>query len=173
MTLAAIANQGPEPMFALTTRTHVTGLSGREITDFLSTCDDAAFRRWWPDVHFHMHTIKGRPGDIGSVIHMDELIGTRRLRARVEVMELDPGRSIVWQVRRPLFRLPVRLVLKFDDDGAGVSIEQSIVAGLPGAGAILDPLFRLVFPPRFAAAKDEHVRTEFVRLRDLLHAGAA
>ena len=40
-------------MFSLATRTHVAELSGLEITDFLATCDDEAFRRWWPGTHFH------------------------------------------------------------------------------------------------------------------------
>jgi hypothetical protein len=35
-------------------------------------------------------------------------------------------------------------------------------------GFFLDPLLRLFFPPRFAADKDEHVRTELPKLRDLL-----
>ncbi|MGE5260816.1 MAG: hypothetical protein ACM3MH_08050, partial [Actinomycetota bacterium] len=67
-------------MFSLITRTHVTGLSGREITDFLSTCDDEAFQRWWPGTHFHLHTVKGTPGTVGSVIFMDEMIGHRRVK---------------------------------------------------------------------------------------------
>ena len=57
----------------------------------------------------------------------------------------------------------------------GVQIEQSIEAGFSGAASGLDPVFRLLFPPSFAAAKDEHVRTEFPKLRDFLRqkAGAA
>jgi hypothetical protein len=39
-------------MFSMLTRTHVAGLSGREITDFLSTRDDEAFRGWWPGTRF-------------------------------------------------------------------------------------------------------------------------
>jgi hypothetical protein len=35
---------------------------------------------------------------------------------------------------------------------------------------VLDPLFRLYFSRRFAAAMDEHVRKEFPLLRDRLHA---
>ena len=35
-------------MFSLLTRTNVEEVSGREITDFLSGCNDAAFQSWWP-----------------------------------------------------------------------------------------------------------------------------
>ena len=33
---------------------------------------------------------------------------------------------------------------------------------------LLDPLLRPFFPARFAADKDEHVRTELPKLRELL-----
>jgi len=156
-------------MFSLLTRVHVAGLSGREITDFLSTCDDEAFQHWWPGTHFHLHTVRGTPGTIGSYIRLDEMVGDRRVRAKCELVSLVPGRELVWQLRRPLFRLPVKLVLHLQDDNTGVQIEQSIEAGFSGAGEFLDPLFRLFFPESLARAKDEHVRTEFPRLRDFLH----
>jgi hypothetical protein len=155
-------------MFSLVTRTHVAGLSGLEITDFLATCDDESFRRWWPGTHFHLHTVKGTPGTLGSVIFMDEMIGRRRVKVKCELVELLPGRKLVWQLRRPLFRLPVKLIFSLQDDGAGVQVEHAIEVGYAGAAAFLDPLLRPFFPPRFAADKDEHVRTELPKLRDLL-----
>lgn len=155
-------------MFSIATRMHVAGLSGREITDFLSTCDDEAHRRWWPGTHFQLHTVKGTPGSVGSVVFLDELVGNRRVRLTCDLVDLVPGRKLVWQLRRPLFRLPVRLVFQLKDDDTGVQIEQSIQAGFSGAAGFLDPMFRLFFPASFAAAKDEHVRTEFPKLRDLL-----
>ena len=155
-------------MLSIGTRTHVAGLSGREITDFLSTCGDEAFRRWWPGTHFHLHTAKGTPGSVGSVVFMDELVGNRRVKMRCELVTLLPGSRLVWQLRRLLFRLPVKLVLQLNDDNTGVEIEQSIEAGFLGFASFLDPVFRLFFPPSFAAAKDEHVRAEFPKLRDFL-----
>ena len=155
-------------MFSLVTRTHVAGLSGLEITDFLATCDDEAFRRWWPGTHFHLHTVKGAPGTLGSIIFMDEMIGRKRVNVKCELVELVPGRKLVWQLRRPLFRLPVKLIFSLQDDGAGVQVEHSIEVGYAASGAFLDPLLRLFFSPRFAADKDEHVRTELPKLRDLL-----
>jgi hypothetical protein len=156
-------------MFSLVTRTHVAGLSGKEITDFLANCDDEAFRRWWPGTHFHLHTVKGAPGTIGSVIFMDEMIGQKRVKVRCELVELIPGRRLVWQLRRPLFRLPVKLIFELQDDDTGASAEHRIEAGYAGAFAFLDPLLRLFFPPSFAADKDEHVRTELPKLKELLH----
>ncbi len=156
-------------MFSLITRTHVAGLSGREITDFLSTCDDDGFRWWWPGTHFHLHTAKGTPGTPGSVIFMDELIGPRRVKVRCELVELVPGRKLVWQLRGPLFRLPVKLIFQLEDDEGGVNAEHAIEVGYAGPGAFLDPLLRLFFPARFSADKDEHVRSELPKLKDLLH----
>jgi hypothetical protein len=155
-------------MLSIGTRTHVAGLSGQEITDFLSTCGDEAFRRWWPGTHFHLHTVKGMPGSVGSVVFVDEQVGNRRVKMRCELVALLPGSRLVWQLRRPLFRLPVKLVLQLNDDNTGVEIEQSIEAGFLGFASFLDPVFRLFFSPSFAAAKDEHVRAEFPKLRDFL-----
>ena len=155
-------------MLSLATSVHVTGLSGLEITDFLSTCDDEAFRRWWPGTHLHFHTVKGAPGKVGSVVFLDEFIGDRHVKLTCDLTDLVPGRKLVWHLRRPLFRLPVRLVFRLRDDDTGVQIEQSIQAGFSGFASFLDPVFRLFFSPNFAAAKDKHVRTEFPKLRDLL-----
>ena len=127
------------------------------------------FRAGGPARIFSFTPSRGIPGSVGSVIVMDEMIGRRRAKVRCELVELVPGRTLVWQLRRPLFRLPVRLVLQLTDDDTGVQIEQSIEAGFSGAASGLDPVFRLLFPTRFAAAKDEHVRTEFPKLRDFLH----
>ncbi len=155
-------------MFSLSTRVYVKGLSGREITDFLSTCDDDSFQRWWPGTHFQLHTTRGIPGTIGSHILLDEMLGDRRVKMTCEVVNLVPGQQLVWQLRRPLFRLPVKLALRFQDDDTGVQIEQSIEAGFQGAGEFLDPVFKLFFPESVARAKEEHVRAEFPRLRDFL-----
>jgi hypothetical protein len=155
-------------MFSLTTSLHVTGLSGLEITDFLSTCDDEAFRRWWPGPHLHFHTVKGTPGKVGSVIFLDELVGDRHVKLTCDLTDLVAGRKLVWHLRRPLFRLPGRLIFQLGDDDTGVQIEHSIQAGFSGLASLLDPVFRLFFSANFAAAKDEHVRAEFPKLRDLL-----
>jgi uncharacterized protein YndB with AHSA1/START domain len=163
---------GENQMFSLSTRVHVEGLSGREITDFLSTCDDEFFQCWWPGTHFHLHTIRGTPGTIGSHVLLDEMVGDRRVRMTCELVSLVPGQELVWQLRWPLLRLPVKLTLSLQDDDTGVQIEQSVQAGFSGAGEILDPLFKLFFQESLARAKDEHVRMEFPKLRDFLHQDA-
>ena len=57
-------------MFSLLTRTHVEEVSGREITDFLSGCNDAAFQSWWPGT-----------------------IGDRRVKVRCELGETRAGQD--------------------------------------------------------------------------------
>ena len=84
-------------MFSLLTR--VEEVSGREITDFLSGCNDAAFQSWWPGT-----------------------IGDRRVKVRCELGKLVPGQDT-------RFRLPVRLVLRLNDDDTGVQIEQQWSVG--------------------------------------------
>lgn len=160
-------------MLSITTSLRVDRLSGLDVTGFLSTCDDERYRQWWPGTHLQLHTVQGEPGQVGSLVFMDEYIGDERHRMTGEVMQISPGKKIVWQVRWWRLRLPVRLVLDLQDDDDGVRINHSIHAGYAGIGRILDPLFRSWFSPAFQAAMDAHVRTEFPKLRDLLRSDAA
>ncbi len=88
-----------------------------------------------------------------------------------EVVAAEPGRKIVWQVKKGSIRLPVRLVLELTDRDDGVAIRHTVTAGWDGLGRLLDPLWRLYWSPRFATMLDQHVHTEFPRMRDLLHPG--
>ncbi len=62
-----------------------------------------------------------------------------------------------------------RLTLELTDRDDGVAIHHTITAGWDGPGRLHDPLWRLNFSERFATMVDQHVHTEFPRLRDLLH----
>jgi len=57
-------------MFSLLTRTNVEEVSGREITDFLSGGNDAAFQSWWPGT-----------------------ISDRRVKVRCELVETRAGQD--------------------------------------------------------------------------------
>jgi hypothetical protein len=98
---------------------------------------------------------------------MDEFVGDRRIHMNGIIVEAIPGKRIVWQLKKGV-RLPSWLRLDLVDDGAGVSITHTIQAGFSGPGRILDPLLRIYFSKKFAAAMDAHVRTEFPKLRDML-----
>ncbi len=67
-----------------------------------------------------------------------------------------------------MINLPARLSLEFADYEGGVAITHTVQAGLGGAGQILDPLVKLFLSSAFAAALDDHVKTEFPLLRDRL-----
>lgn len=152
-------------MITVQSRTHVPGVRGQQLTDFLLRCDDAAYQRWWPGTHLHFHTLTRRPGDVGNTVFVDELIGKRRVRLTGVVSELIPGKKLVWQWKRL-----VRLVLEFEDDPRGVRITHTLCAGFQGPGLLLDPLLRLFLTQRFRRAMDEHVQAEFPRLAALLSA---
>ncbi|MGB8380978.1 MAG: hypothetical protein WCG47_06935 [Dermatophilaceae bacterium] len=157
-------------MLTVESRMQVTGLSGREVTDFLLNPTDAAYQAWWPGTHLRFHRRKpGGPDHVGDVVFMDELVGSRRLRMSGVVESAEPGTAIVWRLRTGI-RLPVRLALALTDQVDGVAIRHTITAGWTGPGRLLDPLLRLYFSPRFAAAMDIHAHTEFSRLRDHLRA---
>jgi len=154
-------------MITLRTQIEVPGITGREILEFLLNCTDEEYQRWWPGTHLKFHTIQGFPGDVGTVIFMEEFVGRRRVKAKGVVAEVDAGRKVVWQFKK-LVRLPVRLILVLEDNPDAVQLTHTIEIGYSGVGRMLDPLFRLYFSREFATAMDEHVRTEFPKLRDML-----
>ena len=154
-------------MITLQSATHVAGLSAEVVTDFLMSCTDADYQQWWSGVHLQFHTVSSVPGGVGSVVYMDEHIGTRRVRMHAVMEQYVPGRILAWQLKK-VIRLPVRVLLQFTDNEDGVHISHTISAGLRGVGSILNPLLRAFFSQSFAAAMDEHVETEFHLLRDVV-----
>lgn len=154
-------------MIRLCTQIEVSGITGMEITDFLVNCTDEAYQHWWPGTHLSFHTIKRVPGDVGNLVFMDEFIGDRRVKVQGIVTEVQQGKRLVWQFRK-VIRWPVRLILQLDEEDDSVKLTHTVAAGFNRFGRILDPLFRLYFSPRFAEAMDQHVRTEFPMLRDIL-----
>lgn len=157
-------------MLAIESRVAVPGLTGTEITDFLHTCTDERYQAWWPGVHLHLHQLAAGGSDhVGDEWLMDEFIGSRHVRMTGVVVAAEPGRKIVWQLKKGSIRLPVRLALELTDQDDGVAIRHSITAGWTGPGQLLDPLWRRYFSPRFATMMDQHVHTEFPRMGDLLH----
>ena len=154
-------------MLRLQTKLRVAGITGKEIFDFLANATDRAYQQWWPGTYLQFHPLKRTGDHVGDVIYMDEYIGKRRLRMRGVVVEAAPGRKLVWQLRKAI-NLPVRLSLDLTDDEGGVAIIHTIEAGFSGPGRLLDPVIRLYFSRNFAAALDDHVKTEFPLLRDRL-----
>jgi hypothetical protein len=155
-------------MLTHTTKVHVAGLTGRQITDFLIEAGDDAYRRWWPGTHLEFHNLRRVPGAVGNLVYFDEFVGRRRLRMKAVVTEVAPGRRLVWQLMRGI-RLPAWLVLEVEDDDDGVTITHSIRAGFDGAARVLDPVVALYLSREFRRAMDQHVRTEFQRLARLLN----
>jgi hypothetical protein len=154
-------------MLMLQTRLRVDGITGEEIFDFLADPNDRAYRQWWPGTHLQLHLLKHTGDHIGDVVYMDEYIGDRRVRMEGVVVEAVPKRKLVWRLRK-VISLPVRLSLELTDVEGGVAITHTIEAGFKGHGRLLDPLIRLYFSRKFAAAMEDHVNTEFPLLRDRL-----
>jgi hypothetical protein len=159
-------------MITLQTRIHVDGLTGGQVFDFLVNATDREYQKWWPGVHLQLHTLRRCPNNVGNIVYMDEFIGEHRIATTGVLVEVVPGRKLVWQLKKGV-RLPVRLSLELCDDEAGVSVTHTIQVGFEGLGRVLDPAFRLCFSRKFAAALDEHVKAEFPRLRDMLARPAA
>jgi len=159
-------------MITLQSKTRVSGVRGQQILDFLLNCTDSDYRRWWPGTHLHLRTLERHPGDVGNVVYMDELVGGRHLKLTGVVTELVPAKKLVWQMRAS-FRLPIWLVLELHDEPPSVTITHTIRAGFTGWGRLVDPVFRLYLSKSFARAMDDHVKTEFPRLGELLRGASA
>ncbi|WP_370508036.1 hypothetical protein [Mycobacterium sp. SA01] len=158
----------------LTIRSEVTvpGLTAAEVTGFLSDWTDAAYQKWWPGVHLHLHPVgAGRSGHVGDAVFMDEFIGKHRLRMTAVVIEAEPGRKIVWQMKKGV-RLPAWLTIEVTDRAGSVDVRHTITAGWTGPGRLLDPLLRMYFSADFTSAMDRHVHTEFPLIRERLHPAA-
>jgi hypothetical protein len=154
-------------MLRIESRFFVARISGKEITDFLLDCTDERYRQWWPGTHLALHALARGRDHVGDVVLMDEYVGKRRLRMLAIVLHVVPGQKIVWQLRKGV-RLPVWLILELAERDGGVDLRHAITAGFRGVGRVLDPLLRLYLSAEFAAAMDEHARTEFPLLRDHL-----
>lgn len=159
-------------MLAVESSVFVDGITGSEITAFLLNPTDERYRAWWPGTHLRFHVVAGAPGHVGDVVWMDEYVGSRRLRMSAVVVEAQPGRRITWQFKRWL-RLPGWLRLELVDQPGGCIVRHTVEVGFRGVGRVLDPILRLYLSSRFAAELDEHVHTEFPRLRDYVHGATA
>jgi hypothetical protein len=155
-------------MLTVRTSIRVDHVTGAEVFDFLANPEDESYRAWWPGTHLQLH-IRERGGHdhVGDLIYMDEYVGKRRLRMSAIVTEAVPGRKLVWRLKKGL-KLPARLYLELEDYDGGVAITHTIRVGFRGAGRILDPALKLLLSETFARDMDDHARTEFPRLRDLL-----
>ena len=155
-------------MLTLHTEIRVDGMTGAEAFDFLANPDDESYRAWWPGTHFQLHATELGQEHVGDVLYMDEFVGRRRLRGSAVVTEAVPGKRLVWRFKKGIM-LPARLHLEFSDYEGGVAIAHTVRAGLHGVGRALDPLLKIYLSRRFASDLDDHVRTEFPLLRDMLH----
>ena len=154
-------------MITIQSKIHVDRIGGKEIFNFLMNPTDHEYQTWWPGTHLALHTLKRTPNNVGTIIYMDEFIGDRRVKASCIVIEAEPAKKVVWQVKK-LIRLPIWFSLELEDDTEGVAITHTIRAGFEGVKGMYDVLFRLYFSDKFAAAMDEHVKIEFPKLRDML-----
>ncbi len=156
-------------MLTIQSQIHVAGITGAEFIDFFLRCTDHEYQAWWKGTHLEFHTIKRYPNNVGNVVYMDEIIGQKRVKMTGVVTEVVPGKKLVWQVKE-IIRWPVRLSLELADDDQGVTLTHTLQAGFKGVGRLLDPILQIYFSNEFRQALDEHVKIEFPKLRDMLHA---
>ncbi len=154
-------------MLTIQSTTQVARTNGDRMCEFLLNPTDEDYQRWWPGTHLALHTIRSAPNHIGSVVYMDEFVGTRRVTMLGVVTEAKSGKRITWRLKKVL-PLPVRVSLDFSDSRNGVTVTHTIRAGFSGIGRLLDPFFRLYFSAGFKRSMDEHMKVEFAKLGELL-----
>ena len=155
-------------MLAMRTEVKVSGISGKNVSDFMLNCTDEAYQNWWPGVHLAFHTKKRFPNNLGNLVYFDEFVGERHLKFEGVVVNTIPGKQIVWQMKKGI-RLPAWLVLELaeiEDDG--VLITHTIKVGFGKIGKLLDPFLRLYFTKGFEKDLEEHAQIEFTKLAGIL-----
>ena len=155
-------------MIRYTTTVEVSGLSSKDVYDFLINCTDTQYQRWWLGTHLAFHTIKRTPTNIGNLVYMDEYVGDFHLKFYAVVKEVVPNRTITWQMRKFGVLLPAWLNLNLSDTDTGITIIHSVSAGFHGIGRFLDVLLRLYLSSKFEQQMAAHAHTEFHKLRALL-----
>lgn len=159
-------------MIEIKSKTFIRGLPADFLEEFMLTCDDEKYQRWWEGVHFQFHTLSGKPGSPGQRVWMEEYVGMRHVTLSAIVEEFVPGRKIVWRLSS-IVPLPVRLQLEYSERGGGTLITHTIRAGSGGLGVLFDSLFRLYFSRAFVLDMAIHMRFEFHRLREVFLPGPA
>jgi hypothetical protein len=64
-------------VLAVESSVDVSGITGREITDFLRNPTDDAYRAWWPGTHLHLHLAARAPEPAGQDVDAVRPIRTR------------------------------------------------------------------------------------------------
>lgn len=154
-------------MIELRTEVKVKGISGKNVSDFMLNCTDEEYQNWWPGMHLAFHTKKHFPNDLGNLVYFDEYVGKRRLKFEGIVVKYISSREIVWQLKK-VVKLPVWLVLEFEDKDEGVLIIHTIKAGFERVGKVLDPFLKLHLNQSFEKDLEEHAHIEFNKLAEIL-----
>lgn len=154
-------------MITIQSKIHVARIGGMEIFNFFINPSDREYQKWWTGTHLEFHNLRQSPRNIDNIVYMDEYIGKRRVKMTAIVIEAKPGKKITWQFKK-IIRLPVWMCLELEDGNEGVAITHTMRAGFEGTGSILDIILRVYLSDAFAKAMDEHAKTEFPKLGDML-----
>lgn len=154
-------------MLTLTTRVQIEINDISPIYDFLLNCDDNHYQKWWRGVHLSFHTTKEKPGEVGSEIYMDEIVGSKRIRFNAIIVKAEKDKEIVWQMKK-IMLLPAWLTIRFKSKESHVVLIHTFSAGFSGFGRIFDPIIRLYLNKHFEKELAFHAQTEFPILAKML-----
>jgi len=156
---------------------HIVGLvvpdaTAEQFYDFVINPTDEAYREWWPEEHFRFHiTKRGKENHVDDKVFFDEKIGpNHRLRFHAFVLSAKRPNRIIWQMTKFGIRLPAFLELRLIDSSDGVVIEHELKVGYKRFfGKMLDPVIKLYLTKPFQDALEDHCKTEWPKLADMLN----
>lgn len=130
------------------------------IYNFLLFCNDNQYQKWWPGIHLAFHTVRGNPGEVGSEIYMDEIVGSTRIRGNAVIVRADKNKEICWQVKKVIL-LPIWLTIKFESYDKNAILRHTLSVGFYGIGKILDSIICFSVHKHFESELAIHAKTEF------------
>ncbi len=154
-------------MIILKTEINVNNTTGKAISEYFLNCTDEKYQKWWEGTHLSFHTLERHPNDLGNLVIFDEYVGRRRLKFTGKIIEIIPGKKLVWQMKK-VISLPGWLTLEFDDTDVGVKITHTLAVGLEGIGRVFDPLLKNYFSKKFEKEMEHHAQIEFQKLAKIL-----
>lgn len=154
-------------MLVMQSLVNISGISGKDVFDFMLDCSDEDYQKWWPGVHLAFHTKKYRPGNQGNLVYFDEYIGKHRFSFHGILEEIVPDKKLVWRMLK-LIKLPCWLSLDLEDTELGVRITHSLTVGFNNWGLGLDPFIKIFFSKQFKRELEEHAKIEFNKLAKML-----
>ncbi len=131
----------------------------------------AQYHRWHFDYHLRAEALDIRPGMVGSVFSIEEIVDGFFLRHLGRVTRYEPPSRFAWRARFALFPwIWIGTDFTFEPVTRGTRVKEVLVFELSPAWLCVAPLFaaRRAFRP---SACRRHIKDELTGVKTMLEAG--